>query len=276
MVRSCSVVPAAAMTGFRAMCALLQCLGYAVCWRDSLGATIYDTAGRTSHWRLLRDEEVVVQTETAAWDVAVTWSGLLWAVAPQPWPAREHAALTVACLRAVADWVVLPPPARWSRLMRAGECEWPVGLSYPITDAGTHGLVRAIGGRTSPRARGPRRPRVRAGPRGTQGVPGRGPERRRPTILATCRPRGGPGSARDQPSTVPGLHPPTARQRAPARVRGGRGATRLPGGPGDLVPRGGGASEDQPGEGDGPEPRPGDLDLGVEFDADKDNEYLLS
>ena len=69
--------------------------------------------------------------------MAVTWSGLLWAAAPQPWPARERAALTSGYLRAAAEWVVLQPPARWSHLMRAGEREWPVGLPHPFADAGT-------------------------------------------------------------------------------------------------------------------------------------------
>ena len=84
MVPSCIVVRAAAMTGSRALCALLQTRGYAVYWRDSLGAGIYDKAGRTTHWRLVRDQDVVVQSESAAWDVLVTSSGLMWAVAPQP------------------------------------------------------------------------------------------------------------------------------------------------------------------------------------------------
>ena len=137
MVHSCPVVLAAALTGFRAMCALLQSRGHAVCWCDSLGATVYDKAGHTSYWTLVRDEDVVVQSESAEWDVAVTWSGLLWAVAPQPWPARERAALTAGYLRAVADCVVLPPSARWSRLMRAGGVGWPVGLSRPLADTGT-------------------------------------------------------------------------------------------------------------------------------------------
>ena len=47
---------------------------------------VYDHAGRTTHWRLARDEDVVVQSESAAWDVAITWSGLVWAKDPQPWP----------------------------------------------------------------------------------------------------------------------------------------------------------------------------------------------
>ena len=66
MVRSCPVVLAAALTGFRALCAQLQSTGYAVCWRDSLGATVYDRTGRTTRWRLVRDEDVVVQSESAA------------------------------------------------------------------------------------------------------------------------------------------------------------------------------------------------------------------
>ena len=94
-------------------------------------------ASRTSHWRLVPDEDVVVQTESTAWNVAVTWYRHLWAVAPQPWRARERDALTAGYPRALADWVVLPPPTRWSRLIRAGGREWPVGLCRPFADAGT-------------------------------------------------------------------------------------------------------------------------------------------
>ena len=112
MVRSCPVVLAAALTGFRALCGQLQSRGYAVCWRVSLWATVYDRTGRTTRWRLVRDEDVVVQSESAAWDVAIMWSGLLWTVAPHPWPARKRAALTSGCLRAVAAWVILRPPAQ--------------------------------------------------------------------------------------------------------------------------------------------------------------------
>ena len=137
MVHSCPVVLAAALTGFRAMCALLRSRGYAVCWRNSLGATVYDKARRPSHWRLARDEDVVLQSESAAWDMAITWSGLMWSRAPQPWPACERAALMAGYQRAVADWVALPPPARWTRLMRASGSGWPPGLSRPLVDAGT-------------------------------------------------------------------------------------------------------------------------------------------
>ena len=89
------------------------------------------------HWRLALDEDVIVQSESATWDVAITWSRRLWARTPQPWPARETAALMAAYLQAVADWAAPPPPARWSRLMRAGRSGWPVGLSRPPTDTGT-------------------------------------------------------------------------------------------------------------------------------------------
>ena len=66
------MVLAAALTGFRAMCALLRSRGYAVCCRNSLAATVHNKAGRTSHWRLVWVEDVVVQPESAAWDVAIT------------------------------------------------------------------------------------------------------------------------------------------------------------------------------------------------------------
>ena len=84
MVRSCPVMLVAALTGFRAMCALLRSRGYAVCWRDSLGATVYDKAGHASHWRLVRDDDVVVQSESAAWDVAITWSLACSMAGPRP------------------------------------------------------------------------------------------------------------------------------------------------------------------------------------------------
>ena len=154
MVRSCRVVLAAALTSFRATCALLRSRGYAVCWRDSLGATVYYRAGRTTHWRLARDEDVVVKSESAAWDVAITWSGLVWTRAPQPWPARERATLMAGYLRAMVDWVVLPPPAWWSRLMRAGGGGWPVGLSRPLAYADT--LLRYAMGESACPVAGPR------------------------------------------------------------------------------------------------------------------------
>ena len=76
------------------------------------GATVYDKAGHTTQRSLARDEDVVVQSESAAWDVAITCLGLMWSRAPQPWPTCELAAPMAGYLRAVADWVVVPPPAR--------------------------------------------------------------------------------------------------------------------------------------------------------------------
>ena len=60
MVRFCRVVLTAALTSFKAMYALLRSRGYAVCCRDSLGSTVYHKVGRTSHWKLVRDEDVAV------------------------------------------------------------------------------------------------------------------------------------------------------------------------------------------------------------------------
>ena len=57
------MVLAAALAGFRATCSRLLSQGYAVCWR-TLGATVRDRAG--THWRLARDKDVVVRSESAA------------------------------------------------------------------------------------------------------------------------------------------------------------------------------------------------------------------
>ena len=142
------LVLAAALAGFRAACALLRCPVYAICGCDSRGATVYDQASRPTHRRLARDEDLVVQLESAAWDVAITWSRLVLTGAPQPLPARERAALMVGYLRGVADWMALPPPARWSHLMRVGGSGWPVGPS--LTGAPYHSTPRA-----NPRAQSP-------------------------------------------------------------------------------------------------------------------------
>ena len=61
MVRSCPVVFVAALTVFQAMCALLRSRGYVVCWSNSPGATVFDKADRTTHWRLARDEGVAIR-----------------------------------------------------------------------------------------------------------------------------------------------------------------------------------------------------------------------
>ena len=101
----------------------------------------------------MQDEDLVAQSESAAWDVAVTWSGLLWATAPQPWPSRGRAALMAGYIRAVADCVLLPPPGRFSRLLRAGGSGWPVGLSRAPTGAGT--LLRYAMGESACSVAGP-------------------------------------------------------------------------------------------------------------------------
>ena len=100
------------------------------------------------------DEDVVVQSESAAWDVAITWYGLMWARASQPWPARQRAAPMTGYLRVVVDWVVLPPPARWARLMRNGGSGWPAGVSRRLGDAGT--LLRYAMGESACAVAGPR------------------------------------------------------------------------------------------------------------------------
>ena len=227
------------------------------------------------------DEDVVVQSEGAAWDVAVTWSGLLWAVAPQPWPAREHAALTAGYLRAVADWVVLPPPARWSCLMRAWEPGWRVGLSRPLANAGT--VLRYTLGECACSVAGP--PPELVG----RGVPVSvlDPAERGacPDVVFSV---GAPPSLQGAVPEVVLAPPATSRALFP-------GFTLQPLGDGPQLAFAAGAAPpgllaalraffpmeeappgDLPGEGDGPEPQAGDIDLGLELDADEDDKCLLS
>ena len=137
MVRACLVVPAVALIGFRAACAPMQTRGYAMQWCDTVGATIYGRAGRTSHWRQARDEDVDTQPLSAAGDVAITWSGLVWARAPQPWPSQQRASLMAVYVQVVADRVVLPPSASWLRLMCAGGRGWLADLSRPVAHTST-------------------------------------------------------------------------------------------------------------------------------------------
>ena len=78
----------------------------------------------------------------------------MWARTPQPWPTRERAALMAGYLRAIVGWAVLPPPARWAHLMRAGGSGWPLGLSRPLADTGT--LLRCTMGESACAVAGPR------------------------------------------------------------------------------------------------------------------------
>ena len=75
VVGACPVVLVAALSFFHAICAVLQTRGNAVEWRDTMGATIYNHAGRTSHCLLAQDKDVAVHSEKTASDVAITWSG---------------------------------------------------------------------------------------------------------------------------------------------------------------------------------------------------------
>ena len=264
MVRSCPVVLVAALTGFRALCAQLQTRGYAVCWRDSLGATVYDRTGRTTRWRLVRDEDVVVQSESAAWDVAVTWSGLLWAMAPQPWPARERAALTSGYLRAVAAWVVLRPPARWS-----------------LADAGT--LLRHAMGESACSVAGLRPELVgRAVPVSVLDPADRGAC---PDVVLTV---GALPSLRGAVPEVVLAPPATSRALFPGSTIQPLGEGPLLAFPAVAAPPGllealgaffpveDAPPQDQPEALDEPGQEADDLDLGLELGANEDDEYLLS
>ena len=71
------VVIAAALMGFQAMACAPLCEGCNVHWADTMGARLYHRCGAVMQWRVVRDEDVPVQAESAAWYVVVTWSGLL-------------------------------------------------------------------------------------------------------------------------------------------------------------------------------------------------------
>ena len=263
------------------MCAQLQSRGYAVCCRDSLGATVYDRIGRTTRWQLVRDKDVVVRSERAVCDVVVMWCELLWAVAPQPWPARERAALTSGYLWAVAEWVVLQPPARWLHLMRAGEREWPVGLPRPFAHAGT--LLRYAMGESACSVAG-RRPELvgRAVPVSVLDPADRG------ACTDAVRNAGALPSLQGAVPEVVLAPPPTGRALFPGCTIKPLAEGPLLAFPASAAPRGLLAAlcaffpveeappQDQTEALDEPEQWAGDLDLGLELDAAEDDEYVLS
>ena len=173
---------------------------------------------------------------------------------------------------------MLPPLARWARVMRAGGSGWPAGLSRPLASAGI--MLRDAMGESACAVAGPRRelagchPRVRAGPSGTWGVPGRGPHCGHPAVPAGSHPGGGLGPARNQPGGVPGLYYPAAWDGPlwafPAGACGLLAALQA------FFPLEAAPLVDLPGDGDGPEPQAGDPDLGLQLDVDEDDEYLLN
>ena len=186
-------------------------------------------------------------------------------------------------LRALADRVVLPPPARRSRLMRTGRSGWPVGLSRPLADAGT--LLRYPMGKFACAVAGPRPKLVgRAVPVSMLDPAERGAC---PDVVLDVGALLGPCRAPPRRWFWPRPQPAGRCSRALPSSRSGMGHCMLafPAGaapPGLLAalpaffPLEAAPPGDLPGEGEGPEPQAGDPDLGVELDVDEDDEYLLS
>ena len=184
-------------------------------------------------------------------------------------------------LRAVADRVVLPQPARWSQLMRPGESGMPVGLSRPLADAGT--LLGYAMGKSACAVAGPR------------------PELVRRTIPVSVLDLAERGACPDMvlrvgaPPSLQGATPevvlaPLATSRALFP-----GFTIQPLEDGPLLAFPAGAAPpgllaalqafflmevaplgDPPEEGEGPKPQADDADLSLQLDVDEDDEYLLS
>ena len=226
----------------------------------------------------MRDEDVVVHSESAARDMAITWSMTVWARAPPPWPARERAALMAGYVRAVAHSLVLPLPAWWSCLI-AGGSGLLLGLFSPLADAGT--LLRYAMGECACIA-GPRPELVgRAIPVSISDPAERGVC---PNVVLRVRAR--PSLHRATPEVVvappatcwallpgftiqPLVDGPLLAFLAGAAPAGFLAASvpflpleRTP--PGDLLD-----------EGDGPEPQAGNADCGVVLNVDEDDEYVL-
>ena len=222
-----------------------------------------------------------MQSESAAWDVAITWSGLMWARAPLPWPARERAALMTGYLRAVADWVVLPPPARWARLMRAGGSGWPAGLSRPVADTGT--LLRYAMGESACAVAGPRPELVgHAIPVSVLDPAERGacPD----VVLSVGTPPSLQGATPEvvlaplatSRALFPGFTLQPFRDGLLLAFPAGAVPPSLLAALHAFFPVEAALPGDLPGEGEGPEPEAGDPDVGLQLDVDEDDEYLLS
>ena len=183
-------------------------------------------------------------------------------------------------LRAVADSLLLPPPARWS-LMRAGGSGWPVGLSRPLADAGTP--LRYAMAESACAVAGPRPELVgRAVPVSVldPGERGACPD----VVLGVGTPPSRRGTTPEvvlaPPTTIRALFPGFTLQSLGDQPLLAFPAGAAPPGllraqqalfPVEAAPLG-----DPPGEGEGPEPQAGDLDLGLELDVDEDDKYLTA
>ena len=169
MVCACPLVLDAALVGFRAACTLLQTRGYAVRWRDTGGATIYDRTCRTTHRRLARDEDVVTQSESATWDVAIAWSGLVWARAPQ---ARGRPSWRRTCGRWPTRWRCCRQPggrALCAPADKSGPWAYPAPTRTRAPYCAT--LWASPCARSAPRPGGLSGPRSGVGPGGARSVP---------------------------------------------------------------------------------------------------------
>ena len=78
---------------------------------------------------------VPVQAKSAEWDVAVTWSGLLWARDPSAPSISCRAGLMAAYLHTLGEWTSVPPASRWAQLHHRGGLYRPTGLAWPLANA---------------------------------------------------------------------------------------------------------------------------------------------
>jgi hypothetical protein len=113
---------AAVLHGFQCVAQHLVSTGNPVEWDSPVTFRV-----RKQQWQLLPDLGCPVPSP---WDVAVSWSGLIWCRPPLRLPTAERSSLSVLHLNGAAQWIHLSPEARWCAIHR--------------TEAGAPPMLRAV------------------------------------------------------------------------------------------------------------------------------------
>jgi hypothetical protein len=135
MLRDCPLVAGGVLYAFHAAAQSLSAAGHLVTWTSPSSFHTHHPVHLHHRWHLCCDADLPTQPPHT---IAVTWSGLIWPLSPQPPPSTLYAGVCRAYLNAIAAWLQAEPLHRWDMLLQtAPPTADPSGLTMPVPTLAT-------------------------------------------------------------------------------------------------------------------------------------------
>lgn len=115
LLYDCPLAAGAILHAFWAQALVLIRSGWRVLWKTTSLFVAMDTLGRELRWRLLSNEDITPNT-APNWDVASTWSGLVWQHSGPPIPTVLRRSLITSFLSTADSWILSEPPWSWTTI----------------------------------------------------------------------------------------------------------------------------------------------------------------